>query len=420
MQASPAAITRESPENHLTCNVLRIKTFGGLSVERSDATLAGAAAQPRRLAILAILARHGARGFSRDKLVSLLWPDDDEERARKNLAQALYALRRDLGSEEAISGIRELTLDPGIVTSDVAEFEDALAARELDRAVSLHVAPFLDGVHVTGSAEFERWAEIERAELQQKCTTALQRIAQRDAERGDHLSAAAAWRRLAGADPLNARIALSLMRSLAVSGDIAGALNHARVYEILASQELDLPLDREIVKLAQQLRESPESFEVAPVVAPVTTPLVAPRPEAVHATPAAVPPRPRSGTTIALGRLVDRTGDATGLGDALGDLLPMGIARVPGVALLSASRVAELVEEGATPEGAWLSAARRAGASHVIDGTLFALVDGSLRLDLRLVDVDGGTIVGVATTVERDLFTLADRAAGELAAVMSA
>ena len=86
--------------------VIRIQTLGGLSVRGDDGkTLAGSAGQPRRLSILALLARAGDRGIRREKILSLLWPDADEQGAR-TLTQALYALRKDLGAEEVIAGAK--------------------------------------------------------------------------------------------------------------------------------------------------------------------------------------------------------------------------------------------------------------------------------------------------------------------------
>ena len=85
--------------------MLRIKCLGQLTVLREDGQpLAGAASQPRRLAILALLARAGDRGITREKVIGYLWPDSDEERARRLLSQAVYMLRRDLGSDDAIVG----------------------------------------------------------------------------------------------------------------------------------------------------------------------------------------------------------------------------------------------------------------------------------------------------------------------------
>ena len=45
---------------------LRIITFGTLSVRSDRGTVAGAAAQPRRLALLALLARAGDLGVTRE------------------------------------------------------------------------------------------------------------------------------------------------------------------------------------------------------------------------------------------------------------------------------------------------------------------------------------------------------------------
>ena len=44
------------------------------------------------------------------------------------------------------------------------------------------------------------------------------------------------------------------MRALVAGGDRAGALQHARIYEVLMEQELEPPPDREVVDLAAELR----------------------------------------------------------------------------------------------------------------------------------------------------------------------
>jgi hypothetical protein len=49
-------------------------------------------------------------------------------------------------------------------------------------------------------------------------------------------------------DPLDARIAIALMQSLAAGGDRVGAIQHARVHEILIAEELSLPADRDVVR----------------------------------------------------------------------------------------------------------------------------------------------------------------------------
>ena len=54
--------------------------------------MAGSAAQPRRLAVLVMVARGGKRGTTRGKLLEVLWPDADDEQGRRVVTQALYAL----------------------------------------------------------------------------------------------------------------------------------------------------------------------------------------------------------------------------------------------------------------------------------------------------------------------------------------
>jgi len=137
-------------------SVLRLKTLGGLTISREGVPVEGAGAQRRRLALLALLAAAGERALSREKILALLWPESDPERARKNLAQAVYALRRDLGDEGLILGTNDLRLNPDLVSSDLAEFQRAIEEGRYDEAVRLYGGPFLEGVAFDEAPEFER------------------------------------------------------------------------------------------------------------------------------------------------------------------------------------------------------------------------------------------------------------------------
>ena len=157
--------------------MLRIRALGGLSVEQDGSPVSGAAAQPRRQAILAVLARAGKRGVSRERLLALLWPDANEESTRSVLSQAIYMLRRDLGSADAICGSRELRLDPAAIESDVGEFEELCSSGDLERAVGLYTGPFLQGFRLPGNPDFDRWVEGERDTLAHRYTDALEKLA---------------------------------------------------------------------------------------------------------------------------------------------------------------------------------------------------------------------------------------------------
>jgi DNA-binding SARP family transcriptional activator len=239
--------------------VLRLKTFGGLSLTRDGTPVEGAGAQRRRLALLALLTAAGDRGLPREKVLGLLWPGSDLERARKSLAQAVYALRRELGSEELIVGVTELRLGWDGFISDLGEFRAALAANRPEEAVALYEGPFLDGVYIDEAPEFDRWAEGERSALAHDYVVAVERLAREADRKGEHRNAVGWWRRLANADPLNSQVALGLMRALTATGDRGGALQHFRVYEMLLRQELDLAPDRALSQLADELRKASDS-----------------------------------------------------------------------------------------------------------------------------------------------------------------
>jgi DNA-binding SARP family transcriptional activator len=129
------------------------------------------------LALLAILALAGPKGASRDRLLGVLWPEAEEERARQSLSQLIYSLKRDLGVDVAASAAR-LRLDEKQISSDVADFRVAVAAKNWTEAAALYVGPFLDGFYLADAPEFERWTESERASL------ATEEFAHRDRRQG--------------------------------------------------------------------------------------------------------------------------------------------------------------------------------------------------------------------------------------------
>jgi DNA-binding SARP family transcriptional activator/TolB-like protein len=250
--------------------VKRIQTLGGLAVFDGTRPLGGNAQQPRRLAILAVLARAGDRGVNRDRLARLLWGDVEEERARRNLNQALYALRQELGSEDAILGTRELRLNPELIEVDLTGFESAHASGAFEEAARLYGGPFLGDFHLPGVPEFERWVDDERAGIAADYRALLEAGAAAATARDDRGGAVLWWRRLAALDPADTRAAQGLMRALAAAGDAPGALRHADIVHQIRQQELDLPPDPDVAALAERIRRG----ELAPAPAVSPAPIV--------------------------------------------------------------------------------------------------------------------------------------------------
>ncbi|HYV96020.1 MAG TPA: hypothetical protein VE967_01045, partial [Gemmatimonadaceae bacterium] len=176
--------------------------------------MTGAAAQRRRLVLLAALAAAGQKGLSRDAVVGLLWPEVDEGRARAALSQALYALKRDTGEDELVRGHDVLTLNSSVVWSDVSEFEAAIVRGDSETAANLYTGQFLDGVFISGAAEFEHWLDGIRVRLSQAAEQALETLATDAESRRDFAVASNWWRRLLELDALKTRAVLGLMEAL--------------------------------------------------------------------------------------------------------------------------------------------------------------------------------------------------------------
>jgi len=244
----------------------RLITFGGLALERagqqpneSGRPLPDIASARRPLALLAVLAVSGERGVSRERLLLYFWPDSGVERARNALRQTAFRIRRDLGEPDPIAGTSELRLNPDAISSDCVEFEAAIVAGDLERAASLYGGPFLNGVFIADAPEFDEWASAERARLAQRFAHVIESLAAMAEARGDHKAAVEWWRRLAGVDPTNSRVAIGLMTALAASGDRAGALQYYRLHELLLHEELGLNSDETLLALVNKLRSEQQT-----------------------------------------------------------------------------------------------------------------------------------------------------------------
>src|SRR5262252_1196463 len=128
--------------------MIALRTLGALDLHASDGRdVRAVLRQPKRCALLVYLALAGPERFRRrDTVVALFWPERDEPHARGALRQALSFLRRELGDRVvATRGEEEIGLEPGAVSIDVREFEQACESGRNTDAVALYRGDFLDG-----------------------------------------------------------------------------------------------------------------------------------------------------------------------------------------------------------------------------------------------------------------------------------
>lgn len=254
--------------------MLRLRTLGRLELEGAPAPTARALLQaPKRLALLAYLASAQPAGLKRrDTLLALLWPELDDSRARHALRNTLHSLRSTLGADIISSaGAESVGIPDGMLSCDVAEFEQALAEDRLEDAVALYKGDFLAGFFVQESREFEEWVEGERQRLRHAHHVALERLAEAAGKLQDWTRAVEWWRRVARAEPENGRLTRRLMEAMAAAGDRAGALNQAQHHAEVLRQEFDADPDPEVSALAERIRvgELMSASLAAPAAPPV-------------------------------------------------------------------------------------------------------------------------------------------------------
>jgi DNA-binding SARP family transcriptional activator len=199
-------------------------------------------AQRRAVATLAILAVAGDLGCTRDRIIALLWPDSDEAHGRHSLRDTLHAIRLILG-EDAIRPSGETLRLNGAVTTDVQRFAAAVAAADFAAATESYQGPLLDGLHVDGAPEFERWLDAERARMLRECGEALERLAGAAESAGRWREAAQWWGRAVELDPFNTVWVVRRMWSLTRSGDRANALKDGEAHRTRLEQDLELEPD---------------------------------------------------------------------------------------------------------------------------------------------------------------------------------
>ncbi len=197
---------------------LEVRALGPLRVDREDGQIlrwGGEKAGTRQAeALFAFLFDRGERGLAKDEALELIWPDVDLSRADLAFHRTLGGLRHTLdrhgGGRDIIRHQNDrYRLDASIIDwSDVAAFsarlDEAGRATDPDAALamlqdarSLYRGDYLDDCPFYGDSAF---VESKRAALRSRYVDLLVAIGEASEERGDRVSAAAAYRDAIAAD----------------------------------------------------------------------------------------------------------------------------------------------------------------------------------------------------------------------------
>jgi DNA-binding SARP family transcriptional activator/tetratricopeptide (TPR) repeat protein len=227
----------------------RIRLLGELEVELDGEELRLPPGRRVR-ALLAWLALNPGL-HPRSRLAARFWPDVLDSSARASLRSAIWALRSALGPEGGACLVADRDgvglRDEGLWV-DVREFDALLAAGRLREAVELCRGELLYELD-------DDWVFEAREQHEQRLAAALGALAAEAEARGEHVEAIGWARRRSALDPLDEDAARELIRLLAGSGDVPGALAaYGRLAERLRG-ELRIAPGAETRALVERLRE---------------------------------------------------------------------------------------------------------------------------------------------------------------------
>jgi len=244
-------------------------------------------------ALLAYLACEAGHVVSREFLAGLLWPDYPEQRARQNLSQALFTLRKALADGRDSPSFLRVTRRSvqftctGDCRLDVVDYERLLTAcwahvhrnlhscdvcvERLSEAVRLYRGDFLGAFSLPDSPLFEEWVLVQRERLNHKVMRALEELAGAHMARGEFVRALEHARRQVVLNPWRESAHRQVIRALALSGQRQEALAQYETCCALLMEDLGVKPEPETVALCREIRDGRLSVRIAASPVPSET-----------------------------------------------------------------------------------------------------------------------------------------------------
>ena len=221
---------------------------------------------PKQRGVLAILLLHANEAVSRDQLIDGLWGDSPPPSARHTLDDYVSRLRRALGPDRIVRRAPGFVVrvEPGEL--DLETFEALLENGRIAAAVgdaaeardSLHAALALWRAPALADLEYEPFAGVETARLEERRLLALEARVDADLRLGSGLELVGELERLVSEHPYRERLLGYLMVCLYRAGRQSEALAVYQAGRQRLAEELGLEPGAELQELERRiLRQDP-------------------------------------------------------------------------------------------------------------------------------------------------------------------
>ena len=238
---------------------LTLRLLGQPQISADDTPLTGFISAKAQ-ALLVYLAVTG-RPHSREALAGLLWGDQPEAGAAKNLRNALSNLRALAGPHLTITREAAAFNRAAPYWLDVESFAQSLnqtgAPSDLEalhRGIELYQGDFLEGFYVGGALAWEEWSVGQRSLLKGLALQALHTLVVRHLEREEYAAGIEYANRLLALEPWREEVHRYLMLLLTRSRQRSAALAQYETCRRLLADELGVAPMAETTALYERLR----------------------------------------------------------------------------------------------------------------------------------------------------------------------
>ena len=188
---------------------------------------------------------------SRNDLVYLLWPDMEEQNARRNLRQLLSSIRNLKFATDVEITEQHLRW---LVDTDVQVFKNAIDQTYWAKAVQSYVGILLEDFQTTNLPEFDSWLELERLSLFQTYRRAVYHCTEELKAKGHFEQAITLFKRLSSFDPLDEDVLRNYLELLNLASKRLEALDIYETFKQRLTIELDIEPEVPTQELVEQLR----------------------------------------------------------------------------------------------------------------------------------------------------------------------
>lgn len=219
---------------------------------------------PRRkvMALFSYIAL-AAQRVTRDRLATMLWPQNEQKSARAALRRELHALNQALGPDWLEVTREDIGLNPNAnIEIDIRTFRQLIAAAQqqaqpeatLRQATDRYQGDFLAGFSLSDCPVFDDWQFFEGAALRRDYAAALAHLVQITQQDQRYEDAIGFGRRWLALDSLEEAVHRKLMQLYALAGQQAAAVRQYDECVRILDEELGVPPDEQTTTLYEQVR----------------------------------------------------------------------------------------------------------------------------------------------------------------------